>query len=92
MINLDTLLYGNPSWAEVVEYFKDGEFYEESYLVEAIKQHLRTPDDKKQLYDADLSIEDCLNGRYGGGQEGVVNGILKGWNEKLGFKQFFCFD
>jgi len=87
-IELDYLLSGNPSWEQVAEFFKLGEFDEENYLVAAIKKHLRTPEQKKILEDLDLSIEDCLNGRYGGDKEPAVDAIYTAWNEKLGFQSF----
>ena len=63
MICLDELLYGEPTWEQVVEFFRNGEFCEEQYLVEAIKRHLRTELDRRELFDMDASIEDILNGR-----------------------------
>ena len=42
------------------------------------------------LFKHDLSIEDTLNGRYGGkkGEEAAVEKMYKVWNKKLGFTHF----
>ena len=87
MIDLDTLNFGKPTWAEVVEFWKVGEFCEERYLVESIEKHLQTEDQRKRMFDARLSIEKMLNGRYSS-QEPVVEAIFDEWNKKLGFKAF----
>lgn len=89
-IDLEELLHGNPSWDKVSEFWKLGEFHEEHYLVAAIKKHLRTDEQRKALAEADISIEDMLNGRYTGGPEigALVDGVFKAWNEKLGHKAF----
>lgn len=89
-IDLDDLLNGKPSWPEVQKFFMENEFGDECYLVQAIKIHLITPAQKKILFKYDLSIEDTLNGRYGGkkGEEAAVEKMYKQWNEKLGFNNF----
>lgn len=87
-IDLDALLNGEPTWDEVVAFFKADDFCEESYLVDAIKKHLRTEEQRKTLFDLDLSIEDCLNGRYTDQQGKVIHAIYQQWNDKLGFKHF----
>jgi hypothetical protein len=51
MIELDELLTGNPTWEQVADFWKNGEFYEEHYLVEAIKKHLRTPEHRQMMAD-----------------------------------------
>ena len=89
MIDLDGLLFGNPRWEEVVEFWKDdGEFCEERYLVDAIKKHLRTEDQRRRMFNLDVSIEDMLNGRYTGDKSDAVRAIFDEWNAKLGFKAF----
>lgn len=87
MIDLDELLFGNPSWDEIVEMFRDGEFSEEHYLVDAIKRHLLTDDQCDQLCSARISIEDMLNGRISGDNK-LVETIFINWNEQLGFECF----
>ena len=88
-IDLDELLHGNPSWEDVADFWQNnGEFYEESYLVEAIKKYLRTDDHRKTLGELDLSIEDLLNGRYNYKQHKKVDKIFDDWNQKLGFIAF----
>lgn len=88
-VDLDELLHGNPTWQQVVDYWRyKQDFYEESYLVQAIKKFLRTDEQKKILFDLDLSIEDCLNGRYTQKEYPKVMKIFKEWNEKLGYKEF----
>ena len=64
MIDCDMLLTGNPTWEEVAEYFKSGDFDDECYLVEAIERHLLTEDQRKAIFDNKLSIEKMLNGNY----------------------------
>lgn len=89
MIDLDALLHGTPTWDQVVEFWKDdGEFCGEEYLVPAIEKHLLTEDQRKRMFDAHLSIEKMLNGRYYGRQAPVVQAIYDEWNAKLGFKAF----
>jgi hypothetical protein len=87
MICLDDLLFGNPTWEQIVEFFKDGEFCGEEYLILGIKKHLRTEEDRKMLFDLDLEISDCLNGRYAE-EEKQVKLMYKRWNDKLGFQSF----
>src|SRR5260370_30767705 len=41
----------------------------EEHTVDIVKQHLRTSEQKAWLDAHDLSVEDLLNGRYGGGDE-----------------------
>ena len=89
MIDLDELLNGTPSWEEVVEFWKDnGEFSEECYLVSAIEKWLLTEDQRKTLFEANISIEKMLNGRYQMQQEGLVRRLYETWNAKLGFQAF----
>ena len=89
MIDLDELLNGEPTWEQVVEFWKDdGDFCGEEYLVQAIEKHLQTEDQRKRLFDARLSVEKILNGRYYGEQEPLVQAIYNEWNQKLGFKEF----
>lgn len=87
-MDLNELLSGNPSWNKVAEYFKSGEFYDEGYLVSAIRKYLLTEEQKNSLNRINLSIEDCLNGRFGENEEKVVLDIFAAWNAKLGFRQF----
>jgi hypothetical protein len=89
MIDLDELLNGTPTWDQVLEFWKDdGDFCGEQYLVEAIEKHLLTEDQRKRMFDAHLSIEKMLNGRYGISLSPVVQAIYDEWNQKLGFKEF----
>jgi len=87
MVDLDELLYGVPTWEQVVEFFRDGEFHSEEYEVEAIEKHLMTEDQRKWMFDNHLSIEKCLNGRYTGDIP-VHEMLYKPWNDKLGFTMF----
>jgi hypothetical protein len=90
MIDLDTLLHENPTWEEVVEFWKDdGEFCGEQYLVAAIERWLQTEEQRKGLFDHRLSIEKMLNGRYVSSDVGdFVESLFTAWNEKLGFEAF----
>lgn len=60
----------------------------EHYVVAVIKRCLRTPEQKTMLDHQDLSIEDLLNGRYGGEQEPFVYSLYEDWNKKLGYRYF----
>lgn len=89
MIELDELLTGTPTWEQVVEFWRDdGEFCGEQYLVMAIKKWLRTEEQRQQMADMDMSIEEMLNGRYDGKFYDSVQKIYDEWNTKLGFKAF----
>lgn len=85
-IDLDQLLYGDCSWEQISEFFQNGEFYEESNLVEAIEKHLLTKNQRKTLFKNKLSIEKMLNGRHT--DSSVVYQIFDEWNKKLGVKVF----
>ena len=87
MIELDELLTGKPSWEQVADFFENGEFCEEHYLVEAIEKWLLTEDQRKLMFDHRLTIEKMLNGRYAEA-EPIVYAIYAEWNEKLGTKHF----
>jgi hypothetical protein len=88
MIDCDYLLYGNPTWKQIVEYFKDGTFDSEHYLVEAIEKHLQTEQQREKMFLSRLSIEKILNGRYNDYQESIAAAIIIEWNNKLGFQHF----
>jgi hypothetical protein len=88
VIDLDELLFGTPTWEQVVEFWKAGDFCEEKYTVEAIEKHLQTEDQRKRMFNAKLSIEKMLNGRHTGDVEEDVRAIFGEWNAKLGFNAF----
>src|SRR5260370_21868357 len=56
----------------------------EEHTVDIVKQYLRTSEQKAWLDAHDLSIEDLLNGRYGGDDEPGVEAIYGSFNTKLG--------
>jgi len=85
-VELEQLLHGHCTPTEVSEFFRNGEFYEEHYLVAAIKRHLLTDIQKKELAARDISIEDVLNGRTV--YEQFITNLFNEWNQKLGFKSF----
>lgn len=88
-IDLQELLHGDrPEWADVVEFWRLGEFDDEKYLVMAIKKHLRTPEQKGKLDAADVSLVELLNGRTTAKHENLMHEIQTAWNLKLGFKAF----
>jgi len=64
------------------------EFYNEYQLVDAIKKHLLTDDQKQFLSDNNLSIEDCLNGRVSGKFDTEISTMFREWNTKIGKKIF----
>ena len=88
IIDLDELLNGKPTWEQVVAFWKEGEFCEEHYLVEAIEKHLQTEEQRQLIFANFLSIEKILNGRYILNQSAIVISIFNDWNTKLGFKAF----
>ena len=88
MIELDQLLSGSATKEQVAEFFRHGEFYEESYLVAAIEKYLQTESQRQGIYDRRLSIEKILNGNYAGGHCQFVEQLLRQWNDWLGFENF----
>lgn len=88
LIDLDTLLEGNPSWEQVVAFWKEGEFYGDKYFIPAVKKYLRTSEQQKALADADICLCEMMEGRYPMGQSHITKPIFKAWNKKLGFKAF----
>ena len=89
-ICLDYILHGEPKPEEVAAFFARGEFHEEYYQIAAIEKYLLTEDQRKKMFDANLTIEKMLNGRYTNinKNEELVRGIYDEWNTKLGFKCF----
>jgi len=62
----------------------------EEWLVKAIKENLRTPEQKSALDAADISIEDMLNGRVEGEEKhALVRRIFVQWNEVCEKELFF---
>ena len=90
MLELADLWYGNPTKAEVQDFFENQswEFAEEEYLVRAIRKQLLTPEQKQAMSSADLTIEDMLNGRVNEQQEELVDSIFQEWNVFLGMDYF----
>ena len=60
---------------------------DECYLVNAIKRHLLTPEQREFIHAKDSSIEDMLNGRVENDDWSDV--IFADWNAKLGWKEFY---
>lgn len=91
--DLDELLYGTPDFETVKKFFAyhgetgDG-FPEEHYLVDAIKKHLRTDEQRLEMADRDITIADMLNGRTTGEHEAFVDACYADWNTKLGRRAF----
>lgn len=73
--------------AEVLERLRDG-CDNEGELVGYIKAYLQTEAQREELHRLRLSIEDCLNGRYGGEEEAAVSAIYAAWNAQLGYRGF----
>lgn len=88
IIDANTLIYGMPSWHEVVDFFKNGSFDNEQYLVAAIGRHLMNEDHRQAISGLRLTVEDILNVRYTEDQEVYVYRIYRDWNDKLGFTYF----
>jgi hypothetical protein len=93
-LDLDALLFPAtpPAWADVVEFFRDGEFCDEPYLVQAIEKYLLTEEQRKLMFDHKLSIEKMLNGRVEGEEaQKAEEAIYAEWNAKLGFPHCGCY-
>ena len=60
--------------------------WEESEVVHFLKQHLRTPAQKKILNDFDYSIEDMMNGRIEIQDISMINAIFDDWNSRMGIR------
>jgi hypothetical protein len=56
---------------------------------QAIKKYLRDDEDRATLNRLDLSIEECLSGKYNKEQESEILKIFHKWNQKLGCTYFF---
>lgn len=75
----------NESWEEACCGYQD-----ECYIVAAIRKHLLTEAQREAMFVLDVSIEDCLNGRYTMEKSMVIDTIYKQWNERLGWREFGC--
>ena len=60
----------------------------EDVLVRIIRKYLLTEKQRQILFNINLSIEDCLNGRYGINEETAINEIYADWNKMCGKKLF----
>lgn len=78
-------IWTKASWEEAA-----GGYQDECYLVAAIRKHLLTEAQREALFVLDLSIEDCLNGRYTPEKALVVDTIYIQWNNRLGWNEFGC--
>lgn len=91
VIDLNFILFGSPTWEKVVAYWKvDEPWFQEHYHIQAIEKFLLTSEQRNRIAAYNLTIEKILNGRYGSVEEEMVTGILKEWNEKLGFYYYFA--
>ena len=89
MIDLEDVLNGDPSIPELGEFFSKGEFHGERYLIRAIRKHLLTDTQKKELSDRNISLSDALNYEIDPENEDFVHKMFADWNKKLGTKAFF---
>jgi len=60
----------------------------EAELVNAIRTHLLSKTQRQQLFDANISVEDILNGRFEERYSTLIDALFTDWNEKLGRRQF----
>ena len=72
--------------SEALDYLKNPD--SESEVVKIIRKYLLSMDEKTKLFRMDLSIEDCLNGRYGEKEEKDVYEMYDNWNKLCGKKMF----
>lgn len=61
---------------------------DERYLVDAIRSKLLTQDERREMFNRDISIEDVLNGRTTGNHDDFVQQLFNAWNKKLGWTEF----
>lgn len=87
-MDLDYLIYGNPTSEEICAFFARGEFIEGKYLVDAIERHLVTDANWKTIGEHHLCVDKMLSGHYPVSKDEVVQELLRQWNEKLGFDCF----
>jgi hypothetical protein len=85
-VDLDTLLYGDPTPEQISDSFRQ-DFPAENYLVAAIKRHLMSQNDKRIIEQNNSSIEDMLNGRVRGDTTWKQQ-MYERWNSSLGFRCF----
>ena len=76
-------IWTKESWEEACSGYQD-----ECYAVAAIKRHLMTNNEKAILFNLDLSIEDCLNGRYTAEHAETIQILYRNWNRILGWHEF----
>ena len=89
LVDLGELIGFKCDMGKAKKFFLCGQFDEEYYLVEAIEMYLLTEEQRKRMFDANLTIEKILNGRFVSSDVGnVVQNILDEWNAKLGWKHF----
>jgi len=62
----------------------------EEHTIDIIKSYLRTEEQRKWMYNQDLSIADILNGRFHGTEATVtiIQSMFNDWNEKIGKRLF----
>lgn len=79
---------------ETLERFHRG-FSTEEQLVNFVREYLLTENQRLDLFQYDLTVEDILNGRYDERAENLIlYRLFKDWNEKLnivGHKNRFGF-
>jgi hypothetical protein len=75
----------DPTPEQIAQYLGEG-IDDEHWVIEVIKKHLRTPEQKAWMDQHDMSISDLLGGRHHHALN--VDWILDEWNVKLGIKQF----
>jgi hypothetical protein len=90
LVELEQMLAPEPpTWQQVADFFRHGEFYDEQYLVAAIKRHLLTDKQAAWMSHFGIDIPQMLNGRVAGVMEQAVEEtIYHDWNKKLGHYQF----
>lgn len=88
LLNFVSTLGSGTDDEAIKEFFQKGSFDNEPYLIQAIEKHLQTEDQRKAIYDAHLSIEKILNGRFGDDHSNLITTIFTEWNAKIGFIYF----
>lgn len=61
---------------------------DENDLVSFIRKHLLSETQRRELFEHNLSVEDCLNGRYTAEHSAFVHSLYADWNDKLGYQSF----
>jgi hypothetical protein len=88
-ISIQDILYSELEWNVIANFFKLGQFEDENYYIDAVKKHLLTPEQNKQLIDNQISLWNMLGRKYKDNyRKKIIDKMYDDWNAKLGHKEF----